>query len=88
MRSYGKMVFLGDLLAREEVDDYYNKCMELARGRGDREEIYNTSARLLPGQGQTTSGPQPTWDSLLTHYAQTGKKADLGLHLHSAVAHV
>ena len=45
MRSYGKMVFLGGLLTREEVDGYYDKCMELARGRGDREEIYNTSAR-------------------------------------------
>ena len=28
MRSYGKMVFLGGLLTREEVDGYYDKCME------------------------------------------------------------
>ena len=41
MRSYGKMVFLGGLLTREEVDGYYDKCMELARGRGDRDLIAN-----------------------------------------------
>lgn len=77
MRSYGKMVFLGDLLAREEVDDYYNKCMELARGRGDREEIYNTSARYYRDRGDYER-TAAYMDSLLTHYAQTGKKADLG----------
>lgn len=77
MRSYGKMVFLGDLLAREEVDDYYNKCMELARGRDDREEIYNTSARYYQHAGDYER-TAAYMDSLLTHYAQTGKKADLG----------
>lgn len=60
MRSYGKMVFLGGLLTREEVDGYYDKCMELARGRGDREEIYNTSARYYRDRA-TTSGARPTW---------------------------
>lgn len=77
MRSYGKMVFLGDLLAREEVDDYYNKCMELAHGRDDREEIYNTSARYYQHAGDYER-TAAYMDSLLTHYAQTGKKADLG----------
>ena len=77
MRSYGKMVFLGDLLTREEVNDYYDKCMELARGRNDREEIYSTSARYYQyvGDYERTAA---CMDSLLTHYAETGKKADLG----------
>ena len=77
MRSYGKMVFLGGLLTREEVDGYYDKCMELARGRGDREEIYNTSARYYQHAGDYER-TAAYMDSLLTHYAQTGKKADLG----------
>ena len=77
MRSYGKMVFLGGLLTREEVDGYYDKCMELARGRGDREEIYNTSARYYQDRGDYERSTA-YMDSLLTHYAETGKKADLG----------
>lgn len=77
MRSYGKMVFLGGLLTREEVDGYYDKCMELARGRGDREEIYNTSARYYRDRGDYERNTA-YMDSLLTHYAETGKKADLG----------
>ena len=77
MRSYGKMVFLGGLLTREEVDGYYDKCMELARGRGDREEIYNTSARYYRDRGDYERSTA-YMDSLLTHYAETGKKADLG----------
>ena len=77
MRSYGKMVFLGGLLTREEMDGYYDKCMELARGRGDREEIYNTSARYYRDRGDYERSTA-YMDSLLTHYAETGKKADLG----------
>ena len=77
MRSYGKMVFLGGLLTREEVDGYYDKCMELARGRGDREEIYNTSARYYRDRGDYERSTA-YMDSLLTLYAETGKKADLG----------
>lgn len=77
MRSYGKMVFLGGLLTREEVDGYYDKCMELARGRGDREEIYNTSARYYRDRGDYERSTA-YMDSLLTLYAETDKKADLG----------
>ena len=77
MRSYDKMVFLGGLLTREEVDGYYDECMELARGRGDREEIYNTSARYYRDRGDYERSTA-YMDSLLTHYAETGKKADLG----------
>lgn len=77
MRSYGKMVFLGDLLTREEVNDYYDKCMKLARGRDDREEIYSTSTRYYQYTGDYERAAA-CMDSLLTHYAETGKKADLG----------
>lgn len=59
------------------MDGYYDKCMELARGRGDREEIYNTSARYYRDRGDYERSTA-YMDSLLTHYAETGKKADLG----------
>ena len=77
MRIYGKMVFLLDLIPREQLSAYYDKCMRLARGRNDREEIYRTSARYYQCTGDNERAAAYV-DSLLTYYAQTGKKADLG----------
>lgn len=86
MRSYGKMVFLGGLLTREEVDGYYDKCMELARGRGDREEIYNTSARYYRDRGDYERSTAYIFaaDPLRRDRQKGGSR----LHLHSAVAPV
>ena len=77
MRIYGKMVFLLDLIPREQLSEYYDKCMRLARERNDREEIYRTSARYYQCTGDNERAAAYV-DSVLTYYAQTGKKADLG----------
>ncbi len=77
MRSYGKMVFLLDLIPREELSEYYDKCMRLARERNDREEIYGTSARYYECMGDNLQAAAYA-DSVLNFYIRTGKKADLG----------
>ena len=77
MRSYGKMVFLLDLIPREELSEYYDKCMRLARERNDREEIYSTSARYYECMGDNLQAAAYA-DSVLNFYIRTGKKADLG----------
>lgn len=77
MRIYGKMVFLLDLIPREQLSEYYDKCWRLARERNDREEIYRTSARYYQCTGDNERAAAYV-DSVLTYYAQTGKKADLG----------
>lgn len=59
MRIYGKMVFLLDLIPRERLTEYYDRCMRLARERNDLEEIYRTSARYYECTA-TTCGPPPT----------------------------
>ena len=51
--------------------------MRLARERNDREEIYRTSARYYQCTGDNERAAAYV-DSVLTYYAQTGKKADLG----------
>ena len=45
MRAYSKMLYLRELISKEKATQYYGKCMELARARGDLAEIYSTSAR-------------------------------------------
>ena len=77
MQIYGKMVFLLDLIPRERLSEYYDKCMRLARERNDREEIYRTSARYYQCTGDNERAAAYV-DSVLTYYARTGKKADLG----------
>ena len=77
MRAYGKMVFLRDLITREQATDYFNKCMRLARERNDLEEIYSTSARYYQYMGDNLRAAACV-DSLLDYYARTGEKADLG----------
>ena len=52
MRSYGKMVFLGGLLTREEVD---------WRAGAATARRYTTPAPVITGTGATTSGARPTW---------------------------
>ena len=74
MRSYGKMVFLLDLIPREELSEYYDKCMRLARERNDREEIYSTSARYYECMGDNLQAAAYA-DSVLNFYIRTGKKA-------------
>lgn len=75
MRAYGKMVFLRDLITREQATDYFNKCMRLARERNDREEIYTTSARYYQYMGDDLRAIAYI-DSALMFYRQTGKKVD------------
>lgn len=77
MRIYGKMVFLLDLIPREQLSEYYDKCMRLARERNDREEIYSTSARYYECMGDNLQAAAYA-DSVLNFYIRTGKKADLG----------
>ncbi len=77
MQIYGKMVFLLDLIPREQLTEYYDRCMQLARERNDLEEIYRTSARYYECMGDNLRAAAYV-DSVLTHYARTGKKADLG----------
>ena len=77
MRAYGKMVFLRDLITREQATDYFDKCMRLARERNDLEEIYSTSARYYQYIGDNLRAAACV-DSLLDYYARTDKKADLG----------
>lgn len=77
MQIYGKMVFLLDLIPRERLTEYYDRCMRLARERNDLEEIYRTSARYYECMGDNLQAAAYV-DSVLTFYARTGKKADLG----------
>lgn len=77
MQIYGKMVFLLDLIPRERLSEYYDRCMRLARERNDLEEIYITSARYYECMGDNLRAAAYV-DSVLTLYARTGKKEDLG----------
>lgn len=56
MRAYAKMVYLRDLISRDKLNEYYQKCIGLARARGDMAEIYSTSARYYQCTG-ITNGP-------------------------------
>ena len=76
MRSYSKMVFLRDLISKEQATDYYEKCMQLALERNDRKEIYSTSARYYQYMGDYPKAIAYV-DSTLTHYQEAGIKADL-----------
>lgn len=58
MRAYSKMLYLRELISKEKATQYYGKCMELARARGDLAEIYSTSARYYQYM-RNTSGPWP-----------------------------
>ena len=51
MRAYAKMVYLRDLISRDKLNEYYQKCIGLARARGDMAEIYSTSARYYQCTG-------------------------------------
>ena len=76
MRAYAKMVYLRDLISRDKLNEYYQKCIGLARARGDMAEIYSTSARFY----QCTVDYERAVayiDSTITAYKSKGIKADL-----------
>lgn len=76
MRAYAKMVYLRDLISRDKLNEYYQKCIELARARGDMAEIYSTSARYYQCTGDYERAVAYI-DSTITAYKSKGIKADL-----------
>lgn len=76
MRAYSKMVYLRDLITKEQATDYYEKCMKLARAKGDSAEIYGTSARYYQHMGDYKRAVAYI-DSTITHYKRKGAKVDL-----------
>jgi len=76
MRAYAKMVFLRDLISRDKLNEYYQKCIGLARARGDMAEIYSTSARYYQCTGDYERAVAYI-DSTITAYKSKGIKADL-----------
>lgn len=76
MRAYAKMVYLRDLISRDKLNEYYQKCIELARARGDMAEIYSTSARYYQCTGDYKRAVAYI-DSTITAYKSKGIKADL-----------
>ena len=76
MRAYAKMVYLRDLISRDKLNEYYQKCIGLARARGDMAEIYNTSARYYQCTGDYERAVAYI-DSTITAYKSKGIKADL-----------
>ena len=73
MRAYAKMV---DLISRDKLNEYYQKCIGLARARGDMAEIYSTSARYYQCTGDYERAVAYI-DSTITAYKSKGIKADL-----------
>lgn len=76
MRAYAKMVYLPDLISRDKLNEYYQKCIGLARARGDMAEIYSTSARYYQCTGDYERAVAYI-DSTITAYKSKGIKADL-----------
>ena len=76
MRAYAKMVYLRDLISRDKLNEYYQKCIGLARARGDMAEIYSTSARYYQCTGDYERAVAYL-DSTITAYKSKGIKADL-----------
>lgn len=76
MRAYAKMVYLRDLISRDKLNEYYQKCIKLARARGDMAEIYSTSARYYQCTGDYKRAVAYI-DSTITAYKSKGIKADL-----------
>ena len=76
MRAYAKMVYLRDLISRDKLNEYYQKCIGLARARGDMAEIYSTSARYYQCTGDYERAVAYI-DSTITAYKSKGIKADL-----------
>lgn len=76
MRAYAKMVYLRDLISRDKLNEYYQKCIGLARARGDIAEIYSTSARYYQCTGDYERAVAYI-DSTITAYKSKGIKADL-----------
>ena len=76
MRAYAKMVYLRDLISRDKLNEYYQKCIGLARARGDMAEIYSTSARYYQCSGDYERAVAYI-DSTITVYKSKGIKADL-----------
>ena len=75
MRAYSKMLYLRELISKEKANEYYGKCMELARARGDLAEIYSTSARYYQYMGEYERAVAYI-DSAVTVYKRNGTKAD------------
>ena len=75
MRAYSKMLYLRELISKEKATQYYGKCMELARARGDLAEIYSTSARYYQYMGEYERAVAYI-DSAVTVYKRNGTKAD------------
>lgn len=75
MRAYAKMVYLRDLISREKLGEYYQKCIGLARAKGDMAEIYSTSARYYQCTGDYERAVAYI-DSTITTYKCKGIKAD------------
>ena len=76
MRAYAKMVYLRDLISRDKLNEYYQKCIGLARARGDMAEIYSTSARYYQCTGDYERAVAYI-ASTITAYKSKGIKADL-----------
>ena len=76
MRAHAKMVYLRDLISRDKLNEYYQKCIGLARARGDMAEIYSTSARYYQCTGDYERAVAYI-DSTITAYKSKGIKADL-----------
>ena len=76
MRAYAKMVYLRDLISRDKLNEYYQKCIGLARARGDMAEIYSTSARYYQCTGDYERAVAYI-DSTITVYKSKGIKAEL-----------
>ena len=76
MRAYAKMVYLRDLISRDKLNEYYQKCIGLARARGDMAEIYSTSARYYQCTGDYERAVAYI-DSTISVYKSKGIKADL-----------
>ena len=75
MRAYSKMLYLRELISKEKATQYYGKCMELARARGDLAEIYSTSARSYQYMEEYERAVAYI-DSAVTVYKRNGTKAD------------
>ena len=75
MRAYSKMLYLRELISKEKATQYYGKCMELARARGDLAEIYSTSARYYQYM-EEYERVVAYIDSAVTVYKRNGTKAD------------
>ena len=75
MLAYSKMLYLREFISKEKATQYYGKCMELARARGDLAEIYSTSARYYQYMEEYERAVAYI-DSAVTVYKRNGTKAD------------